>query len=224
MVTTASTAVVRLIVLIVRVVKATIHYCSRYAPRCIKCTFFHTDSRNIRHSLGGTHSTIFSAQLADTFDMPPLPEPDYFQRAIERSPNISSIQSIPSPTVIKCYNVKFPGLKSLPDDNYRRVGASSSTTAKAIPPKIVLCKSAVRLEKLADGALADKRACRTSSSPPSDATSRLIASNFKMWSNQSEQDICSVSSAYVMTEISEVLQILYPNGWEISTECTEARL
>jgi hypothetical protein len=118
MVTTASTAVVRLIVLIVRVVKATIHYCSRYAPRCIKCTFFHTDSRNIRHSLGGTHSTIFSAQLADTFDMPPLPEPDYFQRAIERSPNISSIQSIPSPTVIKCYNVKFPGLKSLPDDDW----------------------------------------------------------------------------------------------------------
>ena len=130
----------------------------------------------------------------------------------------------PPPTVIECFDTPLPELKASSEDNYRSVGAPSTTTANTTPPKVLLCRTVDHLKDTANQSLTNKRVLTTKSGTPRIATTRHTATDFRSWDKRSEQDIVSASSVSIMEPINEILQVLYPKGWEVSTECTDSRL
>ncbi|KAF2832492.1 hypothetical protein CC86DRAFT_90319 [Ophiobolus disseminans] len=101
---------------------------------------------------------------------------------------------------------------------------TGSSIANAIEPKILRCKQIDHLTELANRALQAKRVLTTPSGNPRPGTSRCIASDFNSWDKWSEQDIASASNVYIMEPIHEILKVLYPDGWVVSAECTDAGL
>jgi hypothetical protein len=123
-----------------------------------------------------------------------------------------------SPTVIECFSRNLPNLKETRLRNYRSVAASSTTTAAATPPGVFFCSSPKDLTGFADIILAHKATTDAAGG------TRRIASDFRQWSKDSEQDICMAASVYIIEELCEILTIGYPNGWVLSNECTDRKL
>jgi hypothetical protein len=125
--------------------------------------------------------------------------------------------------IIETFATNLPQLKPPDPKGYKAVGPSSTGTKNAVPPERSLCTSPAHLVKRADAALVDTKVVGDPGSV-NVAIAYQLPSDFKNFSNHSEQDVVAAFFLYVYGPIAEVLNRMYPEGWETATEISDSRL
>jgi len=116
------------------------------------------------------------------------------------------------PTILQCFNEKLPSIRPSDNIKYKAVQPSGKTTADAVPPWVLIRQETQELVKIAEAALRH----------PALIESRLgrhsINKVDETFYGNSEMDIVTASLAAIILPIKEVLNVLYPNKFEVASE------
>lgn len=118
-----------------------------------------------------------------------------------------------SPTVLECFNQKLPQLRRGPMQ-YKTVKASSTTTAIAVPPHVLLCKQHDSFQQFAEGCLKAERTQK------SRLSQQPIGPEFGQITLDSEADLVFASSLFVIKPILNIISIWYGDNVTVTTEFT----
>jgi hypothetical protein len=121
-------------------------------------------------------------------------------------------------TILESFDQDLPRLGRPSGNQYKSVGVSGTTTAGTTPPKVLLCGSSQPLVDKADEALKRsdfQNGCRAKNKAHTDLGDSLPL--------HSEADVVEASACFIMSEIYEILNIMYPNRWLRRSECTNKK-
>ncbi|KAH9878095.1 hypothetical protein J1614_003312 [Plenodomus biglobosus] len=116
-------------------------------------------------------------------------------------------------TVIECFDERLLILEAQGEFPYRGVKASGKTTAYADAPKLLLYSKITKFEDIAESVLSH---CRTNTN----LGSKEISSTVSCMTQANGHDVMQTSAIYIIMPIIEVLNVIFPDGWTISTELT----
>ncbi|CAO2650094.1 Nn.00g013860.m01.CDS01 [Neocucurbitaria sp. VM-36] len=123
-----------------------------------------------------------------------------------------------STTYLASFNQRLPVLKDSPRPEYKSVTPSSQTTAKAVPPQVLLCLPTKSLEDVVALRFQQDKNLRAR------LGTRTIPTDIPEISLENEADVVEASAQYILAPIYEVLHELYPGKWIRFAECSSARL
>jgi hypothetical protein len=136
-----------------------------------------------------------------------------------RSSPESSWQRSGPTTIIGSFNQNLPNLAPSSTGKYVRVSPSRPTTANAKPPLVLLCGSSDSLALKTDTALdvpIVKNSLRKNNVMHTD-----LGSSFPL---ENEASVKDASVQYILSDIYEILNILYPGKWRVRPECNNVSL
>jgi hypothetical protein len=122
-------------------------------------------------------------------------------------------------TVLQGFEQDLPELGRSNKDGYRSVSSSGKSTAATIAPQFLVCGESVSLEEKASQTLGREEIQnrrRNTNKPATD-----LGQQFSL---ESEADVVEASAIYVLAEVYEILNTLYPGRWRRLSETTNAKL